>query len=102
MSDQSDFLISIRTALEDQGIKLTDQQFTELKETARKTNEKIHEGHETLKLDHREPRESVGAVGRAFGGLSDVGLWLSPVTAALAVVLLLVDKLKEYFSELNQ
>jgi hypothetical protein len=98
----ADLLIKIKTALEDQGIKLTDKQFEELKDTAGKANEETHKGHEALKLDHRELRESVGAVGRAFGGLADVGLWLSPVTAALAAVLFVVDKLNEHFAVLNE
>jgi hypothetical protein len=92
---ESEFLIKIKTLLEDQGIKLTDEQFENLNKSAKKFNEDTHEGHKTLLLDHRELKESIGAIGRAFGGLADVGLWLNPITAGLAAVLAAVEAVKK-------
>jgi hypothetical protein len=71
-------------------------------ESGKEAGEKMsHAGHEA-ELSHRELREAVHAVGQQFGGLADVGLWLSPQLAALAAVLFAVDKLKEHFEELVQ
>ncbi|HEX3716581.1 MAG TPA: hypothetical protein VH595_01325 [Verrucomicrobiae bacterium] len=119
----TDFLINIRTALEAQGIKMTDAEFSKLNETVKSSNtavaelgteldktgkrgeeahEKIHEGAHKSELDHRELRESVSAVAAQFGGLADVGLWLSPMTAALAIVLAAVERFKEVINQANE
>ncbi|HEX3717107.1 MAG TPA: hypothetical protein VH595_03990 [Verrucomicrobiae bacterium] len=121
--DSNEYLIQIRTTLEDQGIKLTDAQFSSLSEKVKAGNaavadlgteldktgkhgeeahEKIHEGAHKSELDHRELRESVSAVAAQFGGLADVGLWLNPMTAALAAVLFLVEKFKERLNEATE
>jgi DNA repair exonuclease SbcCD ATPase subunit len=116
MANESEFLINIRTILEGQGIKLTESQFADLKKEVTKTTEaatdygkegekahdKVKEGAHKAELGHRELRESVSAVAAQFGGLADVGLWLNPMTAALAAVLFLVEKLKERFNEATE
>jgi DNA repair exonuclease SbcCD ATPase subunit len=54
---------------------------------------------EKLTLSHRELRESVGAVGRAFGGLPDVGLWINPQLAAIPAMLEAYEKLNGMIDE---
>ncbi|HZM03449.1 MAG TPA: hypothetical protein VFC44_10515, partial [Candidatus Saccharimonadales bacterium] len=56
---------------------------------------------EDTTLSHRELREAVSAVGRQFGGLADVGLWLNPTTAALAALLAAVEGVKKVFEQLQ-
>jgi hypothetical protein len=118
-----DFQINIKTALQDAGIKATDEQIerlnqnlkigntavadlgTEFEKTGehgKEAHEKIHEGAAKVELKEREVRESVSAVAAQFGGLADVGLWLNPMTAALAAVLFLVEKFKEKINEATE
>jgi len=68
---------------------------------ADEANQKNIKGTEDLTLGHRELREAVGAVGRQFGGLADVGLWLNPTTAALAALLAAVEGVKKVFEQLQ-
>jgi hypothetical protein len=98
---EAEFSIRIKTILEKEGLVATADQIDRVAAAAAKADETILEGHGKIEISHREMRESLGAVGRAFGGLADVGLWLSPVTAALAAILWLVEKLKEHFSAIN-
>jgi hypothetical protein len=118
-----DFEINIKTALENAGIKATDEQMAKLTENIKTGNvavsdlgtefektgkhgeeahEKIHEGAHKVELKEREVRESVSAVAAQFGGLADVGLWLNPMTAALATVLFLVEKFKDKINEATE
>jgi hypothetical protein len=111
----NEFPIKIRTDLDGKGLKEASAEFADLqKETkladeqlkqtvvthedvgkkAEESGKKQVEHAEKATLSHRELRESVSAVGRQFGGLADVGLWLNPMTAGLAAVLALVGLLK--------
>jgi hypothetical protein len=100
----SEFEILIKTKLADQGITATDEQVKSLAdslretgETGEKAHEKLTEGAHKTELSHRELRESLHALLNQFGEFSEVGLLLNPITAALAAMLFIVDKLKEYF-----
>jgi hypothetical protein len=98
----NDFKIKITNEVDTAGTEAEEDELKKLAEQAEDAHRKILDGQEKIEISHREMRESLGAVGRAFGGLADVGLWLSPVTAALAAVLAAVNFLKEHFEALNQ
>lgn len=116
MPDSEEFQVAIKTPLDDSGIKKAGEGFEKLGDSAKdagkavgetgehgeEAGKKISKGAEESTLKHHELKEAVRAVSQQFGGLADVGLWLSPLTAALAAVLFIVDKLKEHFSELTQ
>jgi hypothetical protein len=68
---------------------------------AKEASDKMVEGAQKATLSHRELRETVGAVGRQFGGLADVGLWVNPMTAGIAAVLAAVSALKTAFEQLD-
>jgi hypothetical protein len=55
-----------------------------------------------LEIEHRELKESVRATGRAFGGLGEVGMLLSPVTAVVYGLVAAVEALKEHFTLLTE
>jgi hypothetical protein len=71
-------------------------------EKAKTGGKKQVEAAEKSTLSHRELREALHGVGHEFGGLSNAALWANPQLAALAAVLLAVEKLKEYFTDLAQ
>jgi hypothetical protein len=121
MSDE--FKIKINTELDGKGTQQAIDGFQNLDKATEHTNESLKEageaheqtgqkaeesgkkqveGAEHATLSHRELRESVRAVANQFGGLADVGLWLNPMTAALAILLTAVDAVKEKFSEWKQ
>jgi hypothetical protein len=96
----AEFPIKIRADLEGQGIPDTAKGLQDVGKKAEEASKKQVEGAHHAELSHRELRETVGAVGREFGGLADVGLWLNPMTAALAAVLWAVGNLTEQHKKL--
>jgi hypothetical protein len=94
-----EFLIKIRTMLEDGGVKLTDEQFQKLSQSAEEAGKKIdHASHESI-LSHHELRETVHATAKAFGGFGEVGLLLSVPTAAVYLLLQAVELLKKHLED---
>lgn len=113
---RSEFQISIKDTREGTGIADTQKGLKQLGETAQETGllhqqsgEKAEEaGRETVKagekstISHRELREAVHGVGRAFGEqIPGIGLWLNPQLAALAAVLASVEYLKKAWETLE-
>jgi hypothetical protein len=118
----ADYQIKIRSDLDGKGIKQAGEEFDALAKETKLANEQLAQtatthqdvsnkaqeaGHiqqdaaKKSTLSHRELREAVGAVGRQFGGLADVGLWLNPELAALAAVLIAVEAIKRIFEQLK-
>ena len=108
-TDRSEYQISIKTGLDDAGLKGAKAQVEDLTDSLHETGKtaedahgKVSEGAHKSELSHHELKEAVHAVAQQFGGLADVGLWLNPMTAALAATLFLIDKIKERLNEAKE
>ncbi|HEY3862588.1 MAG TPA: hypothetical protein VGO59_11945 [Verrucomicrobiae bacterium] len=116
MPDEAAFKVKVAITADTRGIDTAKTGLSELERSAiatgkesqemgqagQKAGEKISEGAKEAGLSHHELKESIHAVAKQFGGLADVGLWLNPMTAAIAATLFMVDKLKETFKQLNE
>ncbi len=126
----ADYVIGIGTVADDSGAKQAESSLKKVGEAAEKnarkstvdaeiqktlaqatgkTGQEAEEaGKKQIKaseestLSHRELREAVHGVGRAFGAnIPELGLWLNNATMGLAAVLALSEGLKKYLDDLK-
>jgi hypothetical protein len=101
MADQSEFLIKIRTLLEDSGVKLTDEQFEKLSKTLSQNKK----GAEEAGVSHKDLHESLKLVaigaGDALGPIGELAHFLSnPYLLAAAGATLAIKELVEQHEKL--
>jgi hypothetical protein len=109
MATDSQYKITVKTTADLAGLEKTSEeikQITKLTEAAAEkaveASKKVTEGAENEEVSHHELKEAVHALGQEFGGLADVGLWLTPQLAALAAILMAVGKVKDSFQEMSK